>query len=226
MNRLLGFTLIEMLITISLLSLVLATGSFTYLQLTNRWDRQIDNFELEAANARLIFQVDSLIDGVIPYIVRDEELKPSMFFVGGKYNLLAVSTNGLATGHTEVFRLTVSKLDNGSFELIYQSIPLKEITLSRIDQEIDFTNKLILAKGYEGINFLYFGWDKVSHKVARSNSFQPNWHEQYFGSNSDMIPLKITTLFNRHKSLGEYQITSVLDKHSNEWFRYYIQSEI
>ena len=142
-----GFTLIELMISIAILTLLLFTGTYTYSMLLSRWDKQLGSFEYNARIARNLEVLQRVLEGVHPYIVVDNNKKPSFFFIGAQKNLLSVSHTGIfSADFPEIFQIIANKQSNGKYSLIYQAISTEKIILVGTEQIINFEKQITLFK--------------------------------------------------------------------------------
>lgn len=188
-----GFTLIELMIAISILTLLLFTGSYSYGLLSERWDKELGHFNAAATNSKNLELTQRLLEGIQSFVIVDDKKKPSFFFIGNEKSLLAVSQEGLFSGGSaEIFRLTVVETETGLFDLVYQSRSTKNFILKGTNQIVEFDKKLILFKGLVGISFEYFGWRHMFEKTDdEGRGFKPLWLNAYSGIESQYMPERI-----------------------------------
>jgi len=217
-----GFTLIELMIAISILSMLLFTGSYTYSLMSQRWNKELGTFSTSAKIAKNLTILQRLIEGVQPYVVIDNKKSPSFFFIGDETSLLAVSRAGIFSGdYPEIFRLTTIENSNGLVDLVYQSASTENVLLIGTDQEINFTKKLVLFNNLEKVEFRYYGWNNLSEKSNSSeNGKHKNWLPNYSGINKQLTPelinLKLT------KSNSDIQISIFLDSNPEHFLSPYM----
>jgi prepilin-type N-terminal cleavage/methylation domain-containing protein len=187
-----GFTLIELMISISILSLLLFTGSYSYSLMSERWNKELGQFASSAKNYKHLELVQRLLEGVQPYVVVDNKKKPSFFFIGDNNSLLAVSRSGIFSGeYPEIFRLSTINKTNGKVDLIYQSASTESILLKGTEQSINFTHQLVLFSNLDNIQFNYYGWSHLYEKnaVDKKNK-KAQWFERFSGIDNQIMPEK------------------------------------
>ena len=187
-----GFTLIELMISISILTMLLFTGSYSYSLMSERWSKELGQFSNSAKTAKHLVLIQSLLEGVQPYVVVDSKKTPSLFFIGQSASLLGVSRAGLFSGnYPEIFRLTANKKANGKVDLIYQSSSTEHILLTGTDQNIDFSKTLILLTDLDEVTFNYFGWSHLYDKnaIIKSNEVA-QWSTDFSGIDRQLMPEK------------------------------------
>jgi prepilin-type N-terminal cleavage/methylation domain-containing protein len=204
-----GFTLIELMIAISILTLLLFTGSYSYSMLTNRWDKELGQFSQSAKVAKHLEVIQRVLEGVQSFVVVDNKRKPAFFFIGGKDSLLAVSHSGIFSGDfPEIFRLTSIEKDNGLIDLVYQSLSTEKLLLTGTEQNIKFERQLTLFSDLDNVNFNYFGWTSLYAKNANSDKAErAKWFEEYSGIDQKLMPTQIILTLTKEKMDLSFPIT-------------------
>jgi len=215
-----GFTLIELLISISLLGALLFTGSYTYSLMSERWNKELGSFNSSARIAKNLELLQRALEGVSPFIVIDEKKTPSFFFIGSENSLLAVTRAGMFSNeYPEVFRISTLKNNKGSFDLVYQSISTANILLLGINQEINFTHKIILLKGLNSVQFEYFGWENLKGK--RDGIGFEKWFVKYSGIDSQLTPQKMKVKLMKNGNAIQFPIH--LELNPERWLGFYME---
>ena len=216
-----GFTLIELMIAVSILTLLLFTGAYSYSLMSERWNKELGQFSHSAKNTKHLALTQRLLAGVMPYVVVDNKLSPAFFFIGNKSSLLAVSRSGFfSESYPEIFRLTVMEKRNGKVDLIYQSKSTQEVLLKTTEQNITFAHQITLFTDLDSVNFEYFGWQHLYIKNAIDKNGQTaKWFEQFSGIDNLLMPEKFhLTLVKEGASLS---LPIVLTKDSQKWLSPY-----
>jgi prepilin-type N-terminal cleavage/methylation domain-containing protein len=218
-----GFTLIELLISVTLLSLIMFTGNYVYMQLASRWNKELGSFEQNAAQTKAVYLLQSTLDGIEPYLIKNKKERPEMFFVGGSNSLLAITKRGLIdTQNPEIFRLTAVQNTHGKYDLVYQAISSSELLLINTEQNIEFSEQKILLTNLDDVNISYFGWQNLDQKASKTPGVEPQWQASYSGIDQQLTPQKIKVTLIKNKQ--PLQFYSQLDSESNKWFGNYIQT--
>lgn len=218
-----GFTLIELMIAVSILSMLLFTGSYSYGILTERWNKELGQFSASVKQAKHLELVQRALEGIQPFVVVDKKQTPSFFFIGAESNLLSVTRAGFFSGDfPEIFRLTSIKKDNGLFDLIYQAKSTKNFLLLGTEQSIEFDHQMTLFTDLEKVTFSYFGWESMLIKNSESETLhQKKWFERFSGIDNQLLPSKFNlTLIKNGKVLT---IPSYLDEDSSHWLSPYMR---
>lgn len=218
-----GFTLIELLISVTLLSLLMFTGNYVYMQLASRWNKELGSFEKNAAQTKAVYLLQNTLDGIEPYLIKNNKGQPQMFFVGGSDSLLAITKRGLVdTQNPEIFRLTAVQNPSGLYDLVYQAISGSQLLLINTEQNIEFTQQKTLLTNLDELNISYLGWKSLDEMAMQSPGVTPTWQNTYSGIDQQLTPQKLkVTLVKNNQSLTFY---SQLDKEANTWFSNYIQT--
>lgn len=199
-----GFTLIELMIAIVILSLLLFTGSYSYSLMAERWNKELGHFSSSAQMSKHLELTQKLIEGIQSHIVVDKNKTPYFFFIGHQSSLLAVSQAGLFSGnYPEVFRLTAVEKEDGLVDLVYQASSSENIMLKGTEQSIIFTKTLVLFADVEEIFFEYYGWGHYNEKTNdENNKFKESWHSNYSGIDRQYMPSKLRlTIINSGQAL-------------------------
>ncbi|WP_085298081.1 PulJ/GspJ family protein [Cognaticolwellia mytili] len=218
-----GFTLVELMIAISILSLLLFTGSYTYSLMSERWNKELGQFNHSAKNYKHLELIQRLLEGVQPYVVVDDNKKPSFFFIGDDNSLLAVSRSGLFSGdYPEIFRLSTIDAGEGKVDLIYQSASTEQILLKGTDQSINFTHQLVLFSNLDNVQFSYYGWPHLYEKNALDKKGKKaQWYTRFSGINNQIMPEKYAvTLTQAGKDLS---IPIQLEARPERWLSPYFK---
>jgi len=218
-----GFTLIELMIAITILSLLLFIGSFSYSLMSERWNKELGQFSQTAKEAKNLEILQRLLEGVQPYVVVDKNKKPSLFFIGAKTSLLAISRSGIfETQYPVIFRLTTVNKGNGQVDLVYQSASTRNVLLKGTDQNIEFSKKLILFENLEKIELSYYGWSHLYEKSAEhKNVNNRKWFERYSGIDNQLMPEKY--LITLTKNGEELSIPVQLEDKPERWLAPYFK---
>jgi len=220
-----GFTLIELMIAISILSLLLFTGSYSYSLMSQRWNKELGQFSNSAKITKNLDLLQRLLTGVSPFVVVDNKRKPSFFFIGASNSLLAVSNTGLfSNNYPEIFRLTALEKENGLVDLIYQSESTENVLLTGTDQSIDFTKKVVLFSDLDSVSFRYFGWKNIFAKNSRSETgVKKEWQNNYSGIDKQLMPNLFTLILIKNGKNLSFPV--VLEEGSEHWLSPYFDSE-
>ncbi len=204
-NKSTGFTLVELLIAVSILSALLFTGTYVYQMLAERWDKELGEFNNSVTISKHFSLFNNLLKGIHPFIVIDEKSdikKPAFLFIGHNKRLLSVSRTGLFNpSYPEIFRISAKQKESGLYDLIYQSVSTKKVLLLTAQQEITFDNQIILFNDLDDINFEYLGWSGfVEQSNAPETGIKPRWRNTFSGIDHQQMPIKMLVRLNKEQN--------------------------
>jgi len=221
-----GFTLIELMISISILTMLLFTGTYSYSLMSDRWNKELGQFSHSAKEAKHLALLQSLLEGVQPFVVVDKEKKPSFFFIGDNTSLLAISRAGFFnTPFPEIFRLTTVEKENGKVDLVYQSISTESFLLTGTEQNINFSKQIILFSDLDKVSFRYYGWSHLTEKTSiEFPKKKPQWFQRFSGIDKQLMPQQYQlTLI---KSDQRLSIPVTLELKPERWLSPYYPSNL
>ena len=194
-NKNSGFTLVELLISISILSMLLFTGTYAYQTLSNRWDKSLTKFDDVYKVGKNVNLLRDILTATYPSIIFDlsvEPKKPTFFFEGSESRLLSITRSGLLKKvYPEIYRILITENRNEKFNLVYQTSSSNEILLTA-QQEIIFDKTIILLEDLDSAKFSYYGWDSVLQKGnSQDNGSGATWRESFSAIDNQLLPNKI-----------------------------------
>ena len=130
MSRDHGFTLVEILVAMVLLSMIVLIGSSAYGIFAQRWDGQLGKFDVAMQNTRDLMLVQEVLDSLMPYVVYREDETPVVYFEGNRNGFVAVSSRSVFSGQLPaVVRFSVVQNEDLRFDVRYEEWFRKEATL-------------------------------------------------------------------------------------------------
>lgn len=185
-----GFTLIELLIAVVLVSMLMLTGYYAYSVVVSSWQSKVDRFDKGFAHVRTSRLMESVLSGLMPWVIRrGVDQQPVFFFVGGNDRILGVTRNGIfSKDWPEIFRLSTIVDQDGKQSLIYQAVSTEEVLLLTSDQDFVFSHQLIIANELEEVNFEYFGWRGLED---RNRSARMVWQDDFSGLDQQLMPYHV-----------------------------------
>ena len=212
MIRVKGFTLIELLISMALLTLIVSVGSSAFGLFGQKWGGQLGNFDLKMRRAQNMILVQDILDSLIPYVVFDRKGKPVVFFEGNRNGFVTVSSQSLINhGSLSVVRFSVKQNSDLTFDVLFEESPMRNAPLVVIDQDLEFSEPILLFKSVQNPRFEYFGKFKPE-KNSELGEFEITapqaWMTGYNSAQTQSAPTKARLTFDT--SDGNIQIYSVL----------------
>ena len=188
-----GFTLIEILIAMLILSIVMFIGSLSFSTFSQRWQKDMGSFTQEVANAKNLVLLQKVFNGISNYIVKDNKNGLVYFFKGNEKYLLFVTNNPIFnTDSQALIRLSVSVRADGKQQLIYEEAPFELAPLLSLNS-LPAPNYRQIMFSDDNIRFNYYGWENQEQRIAfyEGESMSPKWIQEYFGDKTGMLPYAI-----------------------------------
>jgi prepilin-type N-terminal cleavage/methylation domain-containing protein len=209
-----GFTLIEMLISMVLLSMVLLIATSAYSMFSEKWNGRLGYFNRSATNAKHFILVQEILKSIKPYVVTDDKDNAKLYFEGNRNGFVAVSLRSLfQPNKPAVIRLQILQNEDFSYALVYQESVMAEQLLTKVTQQIEFTSPIILFDNLKDVEFTYFAWPSI-----KSKNWQPDvsfelpepkaWFGEYNSIEKRVFPEKIKIVFNSEQ--GEFVLQTTL----------------
>jgi len=196
-----GFTLVEMLVSMVLLSMVLLIASNAYSLFSDRWNGRLGHFNQSVTQARQIVLVQEALKSIVSYVVTNEKDQAKLYFEGNRNGFVAVTLRSLfSPGKAAVMRLQVTQNVDFTYALSYQESSMEDQLLITAKQSLNFSEPIVLFDNLTAINFQYFGWPSTQSKqwTIDSNMPQPQpptWFEEYNSLAINLQPEQILVTF-------------------------------
>jgi len=192
-----GFSLIEIMVAMVLLSMVVLVSTQAYSIFSDKWDGRLGHFNQTLSEAKSLVLVQRAIDGIVPYVVFNEQSQPRLYFEGNRNGFVAVTNTPVFTvGQAAVIRLEAKQLSDFGFELTYQEWSMEDSLLLKTDQELDFGRNIKLFDNQSDILFRYYGWPSAKDKSNAGDIFSkpvtPEWFSDYNSLERGLQPNKIS----------------------------------
>lgn len=212
MNSARGFTLVEMLVSLVLLSSIVLVGSTAYGLFAKRWDGQLGNFDISLQNSRDLMLVQEVLDNLIPYIVYREDGMPVVYFEGNRNGFVAVSSRSVFAGRIPaVVRFSVVQNLDFSFDVFYDEWVMSDDVLRSTVQSFTFSEPIKLFSNISSPSFNYLGWTSTDERFGVEGSTAPqlpSWHGSFDATTLPFAPLKAKLVFDYQGF--NYQINAAL----------------
>jgi prepilin-type N-terminal cleavage/methylation domain-containing protein len=206
MRRIAGFTLIEVLISMLLLSLVMFIGSLSFSVFTQRWQSDMGHFTEQADRARKLFLLQRSIQGISNYFVLDSKNEPVYFFLGSSDHLVFVTNNPIfSAGSQALVRLRVIPLEDGAQELVYQESSFNKFPLLSLEPLPIADKSLVILKAVN-IRFNYYGWMSNQDRLESYDNevlkpLRPKWQDEYLAHEVAILPYAINLTWGENEPI-------------------------
>lgn len=153
-----GFSLVELLVSMVLLSTIVLLASYSFSQFSRYWDGRLGNFDRSFTDLRNGWLLDDIIRNVHPYGVLNEAGSARFYFEGNINGFVAVASESISqTGIPAVIRLSLVQNNDQTFDLIYEEAPMSNGVITRLTSRIDFYDPVILFSDLINPKFSYYG---------------------------------------------------------------------
>ena len=204
-----GFTLVELLVTMSLLAMIVLIGSSAFGLFGQRWDGRLGHFDATVHHAQNVLLVQDVLSSLMPYVTYNRVGKPVIYFEGNRNGFVAVSSRSIFNDEEfAVVRFSVSQNTDFSYNVLYEEAAMRDNELLSLSQPLIFSSPMILFESVTDPEFQYFGWANARGMASSDDSVRtpPQWLESYNAVQALFAPLKVSLRFS--SSNGQYQIYS------------------
>jgi prepilin-type N-terminal cleavage/methylation domain-containing protein len=213
-----AFSLVEILVAMSILLLISFIGTYGHRTYSRYWQNELGDYQAtfeKSVGATILFQV---IKGIKPYIVKDGD-KGFFYFEGGNQFVRSVTSKSLQfPEYPAVFEVSADRADSGQLTLVYKEFSM--VNGPVIDEPNDnaYVFERVLLTGIDDITFEYYGWPNYIEKASFESKSAPNtqqWHGLYSSKDTSITPslIKITLIIDGKTSLIEVSIDDFLQRY-------------
>jgi prepilin-type N-terminal cleavage/methylation domain-containing protein len=194
-----GLTLIELLIAITILSLVIGIATYGFSLFSQHWGGPRTGFERAAGQMQRVDLMSKALRDALPWIVRNDKGAPGFYFLGREEGLTLVTASPIYTSDgPAVVRIFREPEGTGSFRLVYEEAPLSGVLLRDASQVLPFRHRLIVLEKMTGISFRYFGWRSITEQLQADepgNNGVPSWWDEFDGIVRAVQPQRVGIRF-------------------------------
>ena len=216
-----GFTLIEVLLTMAILSLVMLTATYAYNYITQNWQRNQQHYDTGMQQYYATSLVYRAVTDTQAKIVRSEPVNNQrvqamnigFYFLGRDEGFTAYTNTAVQDpSYPAVYRLFRERDDNGNWQLVYEESLLNNTLLSFADQQLPFNFRLVVASELRKLEFEYYAWPDFATRLAgyaetSENLSEPQWFTDFDGLTRMQHPLTIQIHLNDF--LWPVQVTDI-----------------
>ncbi|SEA29647.1 prepilin-type N-terminal cleavage/methylation domain-containing protein [Alkalimonas amylolytica] len=218
-----GFTLIEVLLAITLLSLLMLSAVMAYDFMQQNWQRnQASQQRSQQHHAQWQLLYDVLVN-TFPKLVQQQSLQSQrgdsgavgFYFLGRENGFTAVSATSMQDpASAAVYRLfkEPDPAQPGLWQLVYEEALLKEQLLAYAEQELPFAFRRVLLTGQQQLEFAYRGYASLQQKLQAQDdpATSLSWQSEYDGIQALLQPEQL------HISSDSWQWQQRFDHSGNE----------
>ena len=195
-----GFTLVELLIAMSIMLTMLVLAGTAYQLYTDSWKRDLSRIDNTFTEFRHFELALDAMQAVLPLAVTDSGGR-AYYFLGREEGFTAVTYAPVYhIGFPAVIRVFREHNDNGSFRLVYEEASLEHIVLKDASQNLPFSYRQVIADNLTALSFSYYGWDNINSRTNSAEAFSdsfgktPQWYSEFDAFKRNIHPerLKVT----------------------------------
>lgn len=201
-----GFTLVELLIAMSIMLAMLVLAGTAYQLYTASWQRDLSKIQQSYQDFRYTELLLDAMQGILPLAVTDDG-RQAYYFLGREEGFTAVSYSPIFnSGFPAVIRVFREANASGGYRLVYEEASLQQVVLSSAAQNLPFSQRQIIYNEISDLTFSYYGWKDIATRMAAVGDVDvsiknaPAWSEQYDALNRRLHPEKIRI------QLGEFAL--------------------
>lgn len=194
-----GFTLIEMLISATLLMIVMGTAMYGYQLYMQFWHKEEAQQSIRFDAYRNSDLFYTAMRGIVPYAVQSDQIY-AFYFLGRDDGFTAVTQSPIVNpGALAVIRVFREKAADGSFQLVYEEASLRAILLMDAEQELPFAHRIVIAKALPQLGFQYQQTsnevnDAFPDQLVRVRKWLPQFDGLLLRTHPTKIQLNINSL--------------------------------
>jgi len=192
-----GFTLIEILLSMVILSSVIFVGSLSFSVYSEKWQSGIGDFDAVYEESRNILLMQKMFVGASNYIIKNEQNDVAYFFEGTAERLAFVSNNPIYNPTSPaVVTLHIETNREGLQDLVYSEYSFENQLLLNKNQSLQ-TNFSMVLFSRENMRFNYFGWETNEQRIASNDGqdFVPVWRKIFDADESGMLPFAVSIIW-------------------------------
>lgn len=189
-----GFSLLEMLVAVTVLSMVIGLATYAYAMFIRQWDGHLGRFDEAQAQYQRLEWLAAALQDTLPYVVRDDDGTPGFYFLGRDEGLTLVTMSPIfSIGEPALIRVFREPEQDGAWRLVYEEAPFVGDLLVRANQRLEFRHRLVIARGLPQPVFRYFGWTDLQARLMAGElpTSVQSWFDEYDGLARRFHPEKI-----------------------------------
>ena len=193
-RKLSGFSLLEMLVAVVVLSMVIGISTYAYSMFIRQWDGHLGRFDEAQAQYQRLEWLAAALEDTLPYLVRDDKDEFGFYFLGRDEGLTSVTMSPIfGVGEPALIRVFREREESGAWRLVYEEAPFAGNVLAQADQRMDFRHRLVVARGLPRPEFRYFGPANLQSRIGLEDSPGAGqaWFDEYDGLRRQYHPEKI-----------------------------------
>jgi hypothetical protein len=155
-----GFTLIELMLSTSLLMMVMFSGYYAYSLYSQKWQKRVDVFWQGTNQGVGLDALNKLFISTASYVIKNSEGKEGIYFSGDSTHLKFISNSPIFSSGSALIELVVQRIDNKD-KLIYRENNLLKApiySLKDIESITEWQKEVVLFDNFNAISWSFYGW--------------------------------------------------------------------
>ena len=191
-----GFTLLELLISLTIMMMIFTLGFQGYRLYSQSWQRDLSDFQDSFEQYKTLDLFTTALYGIIPSMVKNGD-RQAFYFLGRGEGFTAISMAPIFNpGASAVIRVFKEPQQDGKFQLVYEEASLRDLVLVTPDQLLPFEHRLVVMTDLPAIGFRYFGLsskESLFNAISDDNGQLPSqqWYDEYDGLKTELHPSKL-----------------------------------
>lgn len=215
-----GFTLVELLISLSIMLLLLVLTGVAYQLYTSTWQRDLSKIDQSYQQFRYRDLMTDAIQSLIPLKVTDAGVQ-AYYFLGREEGFTAVSYSPVFNAEfPAVIRVFRETNEDGSYRLVYEEASLQHTVLKDANQQLPFSFRKVIIPSLSELTFSYFGWESLNAQMSSRSDIEvgltlmPQWFSDYDGIKRKVHPERILI------KMGDFELTVTVPNRSKMNFTF------
>ncbi len=216
-----GFSLLEVLIAMTILLMVTFIGSYGYGLYSRYWQNELGHYQSAFDRSKGVTILFRTLKDLKPYIVKDRN-QGFHYFEGGNRILRSVTSRSLQyPEYPALFEIAFEEKQDKN-QLVYRELSMREGPVLDKPSDVAYSFSLVLLDDVDDVVFEYYGWPNVTDKVkfdSRSGENLAQWYGIYRGQDTLITPeiIKTTVLMDGKQSVFEVSVKGFLSEYLSRY---------
>lgn len=216
-----GFSLVELLVSMSILMMVLLIGTLSYNQYSQYWNKELGDFDQQIKEAKDFSFIYHILRNIRPHMIKDNTDKWFHYFEGGNTLLRSVTAESISSpGSAAIFELKI-ETESDSTKITYQEKPIVSAPFLSRGQVGGYTFRRTIELKISNFLFEYYGWKHSDEFFSsqENRDISQSWFGLYSGEDTLLTPSKIRVSF--ANDLGQTSLLVPVDHFIPEHIQFY-----
>ncbi|REL34888.1 PilW family protein [Thalassotalea euphylliae] len=193
-----GFTLIELMVAMSLLSFIIFVGSLSYSTYISGWTKIKGKIDSNISQAKHLILLRQAVASTTSYIVKNAESDIAIFFKGKAVGFESMTSSPIFDyGYPAFYQIVYEQDESGNNRLVYKERSSRINHSSSDFGKHSYENSLNIISGISDFKVSYFGWSENKYKYQEfdSDKVRRQWFDEYDAMSSKIMPEAISMQF-------------------------------